>query len=141
MTTLRLTGSLFELTSLMRAHARPILRQYDLNFTQFQTLAILLEGEHITQHQLAEYLAVSDAAVSRMLAGMQEDGLVKVNINPQHLRQRLVSLTTKGRELAVQVTSALEGHFKQRTQAAGLDLLDFTRQLDLLKLALQSSSN
>ena len=52
----------------------------------------------VGQHELAQAMLVSDAAVSRMLTALVPEGLVTVEPDPEHARRRLVRLTEKGAE-------------------------------------------
>ncbi|MFC9435390.1 MarR family winged helix-turn-helix transcriptional regulator [Nocardia sp. NPDC057030] len=68
-----------------------------LSYSQTRLLGTLEDIEPVTQHRLAQALAVSDPAVSRALRPLEEAGFVKVDIDPEHKRRRLVRLTEAGR--------------------------------------------
>ncbi|MFE9575429.1 MarR family winged helix-turn-helix transcriptional regulator [Nocardia sp. NPDC006044] len=69
-----------------------------LSYSQIRLLGTLEDIEPVTQHRLAQALAVSDPAVSRALRPLEEAGLVQVKTDPEHKRRRLVSLTESGRK-------------------------------------------
>ncbi|MEV6554255.1 MarR family transcriptional regulator [Nocardia sp. NPDC051756] len=68
-----------------------------LSYSQIRLLGTLEEIEPVTQHQLAQALAVSDPAVSRALRPLEEAGLVQIKTDPDHKRRRLVAITEAGR--------------------------------------------
>ena len=71
-----------------------------LSYSRMRLLGTLEEEEQpATQHELAQAMLVSDAAVSRMLTALVPEGLVTVEPDPEHARRRLVRLTEKGAEL------------------------------------------
>ncbi|MFI6170712.1 MarR family winged helix-turn-helix transcriptional regulator [Nocardia sp. NPDC051052] len=68
-----------------------------LTYSQIRLLGTLEDIEPVTQHQLAQALAVSDPAISRALRPLEEAGLVQVDPDPDHGRRRLVRSTEAGR--------------------------------------------
>lgn len=69
-----------------------------LSYSRMRLLGTLEEVQPATQHELAQAMLVSDAAVSRMLTALVPEGLVTVEPDPEHARRRLVRLTDKGAE-------------------------------------------
>ncbi|MCU1685306.1 MAG: MarR family transcriptional regulator [Amycolatopsis sp.] len=70
----------------------------ELTYSQLRLLGALEDVEPATQHRLAQALGVSDPAVSRALRPLEQQALVRITLDPQHARRRLVELTTTGRE-------------------------------------------
>lgn len=60
-------------------------------------LGTLEDIEPATQHRLAQALSVSDPSISRSLRPLEAEGLVRITIDPDHARRRLVRLTESGR--------------------------------------------
>ena len=69
----------------------------------YAVLKCLKDPECESQHQIAQQLRQSDAAVSRKIAQLQEKGLVQVQPVSSNRRKVQVSLTQKGEELLGQV--------------------------------------
>ncbi len=67
-----------------------------LSYSRMRLLGTLEEVQPATQHELAQAMLVSDAAVSRMLTALVPEGLVTVETDPAHARRRLVRLTDEG---------------------------------------------
>jgi DNA-binding MarR family transcriptional regulator len=72
--------------------------QGGLTYSQMRLLGTLEDIQPVTQHQLAQALSVSDPAISRALRPLELAGFVRVRVDPDHARRRLVSLTEAGRE-------------------------------------------
>jgi DNA-binding MarR family transcriptional regulator len=95
---------------LKRAHhgtlriTRRVLAALGLTAARFDLLYAVKEQRHgMFQSALRKVLGVSRATVSRMLASLEELGLVRRTVPSQDRRQKLVELTTKG---ALRITFA-----------------------------------
>lgn len=69
-----------------------------LSYSQMRLLGTLEEIEPVTQHRLAQAMSVSDPAISRALRPLEAAGLVRVRVDPEHARRRLVETTEAGRK-------------------------------------------
>jgi DNA-binding MarR family transcriptional regulator len=67
-----------------------------LSYSKMRLLGTLEEIQPATQHALAQAMLVSDAAVSRTVSGLADEGLVTVEVDPDHARRRLVRLSPEG---------------------------------------------
>ena len=96
-------------------------KHFQLSFSRFYVLAILGTIEPTTQHGLASCLGYSDAAVSRMVGALQEEGLLSQIDDPQHGRKHVVALTKEGREILAKCNDLLEREFDALLGRAALD--------------------
>ncbi|WP_344535450.1 MarR family winged helix-turn-helix transcriptional regulator [Streptomyces albiaxialis] len=104
-----------------------------LTYSQIRLLGTLEEIEPVTQHGLAQALSVSDPAISRALGPLKADGLVRVTVDPEHARRRLVRLTEAGRTSFHATGKPLDEEFRTALLAAGFP---YDRYLeDTLRLA------
>ncbi|MFL4907929.1 MarR family winged helix-turn-helix transcriptional regulator [Streptomyces sp. MMS24-I2-30] len=99
-----------------RRHADPAQR---LSYSQLRLLGTLEEIQPATQHQLATALSVSDPAISRALRPLEQDGLVRVSVDPAHRRRRLVTLTPAGKATFVTEGKPLQDELRTGLIAAG----------------------
>lgn len=70
--------------------------RFNLTVAQFDVLVNIQSSEPITQMDLAAKLTVSPGGISRMLARLEEDGLIE---RKQEWKVKYITLTAKGREL------------------------------------------
>ena len=87
-----------------RRAARNLTQIYDrallgsgLRVTQFQLLATVAEAEPATQQMLAHFLGIDRTTLTRNLALLERDGLLKVEQGPMDRREHHHSLTPAGR--------------------------------------------
>ncbi|MFK0249144.1 MarR family winged helix-turn-helix transcriptional regulator [Amycolatopsis azurea] len=104
-----------------------------LTYSQIRLLGTLEEIEPTTQHRLAQAMSVSDPAISRALRPLEADGLVRIVVDPEHARRRLVRLTEAGRKAFHAAGKPLYDEFRAALVAAGFP---YERYLeDTLRLA------
>lgn len=71
------------------------LKPFDLTSAQFDVLMQISSYEPLTQSELAKKVTVTQGGISRMLARLDKDGLIK---RKQDWKTKTISLTDKGRE-------------------------------------------
>ncbi|HLS65363.1 MAG TPA: MarR family transcriptional regulator [Pseudogracilibacillus sp.] len=71
------------------------LKQYDITVAQFDLLNQIATYEPITQKELAQKVTVTEGGISRMVARLEKDGLLK---RKQDWKTKTIFLTEKGRE-------------------------------------------
>lgn len=104
-----------------------------LTYSQIRLLGTLEDIEPTTQHRLAQALSVSDPAISRALRPLEAGGLVRITVDPEHARRRLVRLTDPGRKAFHAAGKPLYDEFREGLVAAGFP---YERYLeDTLRLA------
>ncbi len=99
--------------------------RYAISHPRFMVLRALRIGGTATQHALGGRLGITDAAVSRMLPGLADAGLLTVTDDPDHGRRRLVTLTDRGEQLARDCELALDAAFTGAATDAGVDVEAF----------------
>jgi DNA-binding MarR family transcriptional regulator len=82
---------------------------------------VVLQGGRMTQHELATALGYTDPAVSAMLVPLAKDGYVVVEVSPDHKRKRLVSVTARGRRLAIRARAFMDETFEDLLKRAGVE--------------------
>lgn len=93
--------------ALFSALARLRDRHADMTLLQAQCLALVAANPDITQIDLCRATGMSDATASRTIAMLTDIGsravegmdLVRMTVNPEDRRVRLLSLTSKGKRL------------------------------------------
>lgn len=84
-----------------------------LTYSQMRLLGTLEEQPPMTQHRLAESLAMSDPAISRALQPLAGAGLVAIEPDPDHGRRKLVALTEQGSRVFHEAGRPVIEEFKQ----------------------------
>jgi MarR family transcriptional regulator for hemolysin len=77
---------------------RELVGRTELTFHQFMMLVMVKHKEHCKQTEMAQMGHLTEAAVSRMVVGMAEKGLVTRRENPRNRREHMVTLTEKGKK-------------------------------------------
>ncbi|WP_340688071.1 MarR family transcriptional regulator [Amycolatopsis coloradensis] len=104
-----------------------------LTYSQIRLLGTLEDIEPTTQHRLAQALSVSDPAISRALRPLEADGLVRITVDPEHARRRLVRITDRGRKAFHATGKPLCDELREGLIAAGFPYERYLR--DTLRLA------
>jgi DNA-binding MarR family transcriptional regulator len=109
---------------------------FKLTFSQFRVLNGLAVLGEVSQRELAEYLSVTPAVVTRQAEVLSERGLVAQSMNPKSKREHILLLTKRGQD-AVDDAARLMAR-RQRELFENLSLKDetaFERGIDgLLKV-------
>ena len=105
-----LRSMLFQLELSRRRLLQPWFSGLGLTLGQGQPriLARLLQGDGLTQRELADVCVLDAATLSRALDRMEETGLIRRVENPGSRRSYLVRLTDAGREKAAQVQQGFD---------------------------------
>lgn len=117
--------------------ARKIVKKHvGVSYKRVVFLIILDSNQPLTQHELADVLGYSDAAVSLMLAELKEAGYVTVTPSTDHGRKRIVNLTRAGEAIAKKASAILDEKFAQLGEIAGVDLKEYAHATERLCQAL-----
>lgn len=81
---------------------RPFMQKTGMSEGQPKVLRYVKEHPDCTQKELAEYYSIEAATVSRILNGMEEQGLLKRRTPDKDRRVICLNLTDKGREAFAQ---------------------------------------
>ncbi|KRE62188.1 MarR family transcriptional regulator [Nostocoides sp. Soil756] len=90
-----------------------------LGYRRFVALLVVSEHDGPTQRELAERLGASEAATSRMVAGLARDGLLDVRAG--HGRRRALHLTAEGGRRLREADLVLGDRFADLVRARGVD--------------------
>jgi len=82
-----------------RAFMESVLRPYDLGATQWYVLYLLASDGPINQRELTRTLEVERATLSAVISALVRKGLVEQMSDPDDQRQKVLQLTTAGRNL------------------------------------------
>lgn len=92
------------------------LQEHNLSNSQMMSLFHLLHNKSVSLNNLAQFLGISNPAVSQLIEKLVRSDLVKRIPNPKDKRGKLLELTEKGKELTQES--------KLVNQHLGLDLVN-----------------
>jgi len=120
--------------SLAEADALDLLIELDLSFTQARTMFVLAHAcESMPINEIAQRLGVSVAAAGRNVDQLVKLGIANRHENPDDRRVKLVSLSTRGLEVADQHVEqkrrALRGFVDRLPAATCHDLTEALRPI------------
>ena len=81
---------------------KPFLDKLDLTYTQYITMLVLWEREHVTVKELGERLYLDSGTLTPLLKKLEEKGLVDRRRSTVDERNLIVSITQKGADLREQ---------------------------------------
>ena len=88
--------------------ARPTLERLGLGQGQPKMLNYLKKNGSSSQKDIAQYLEVDPAAISRMTENLARGGFITQHVNPESKRTNSVEITEKGLEVLEQWTRRIE---------------------------------
>lgn len=122
-----------EIVWTMNKHANGILKSnFGITFKQFLMMATLANIQPTTQHNLAQCLDYSDAAVSRMTNKLAIADHVTIQKDPNHLKKNVVALSDIGLKMVINASELLETEFLKTVKDAGIN--SSSMSVDLIKL-------
>lgn len=135
--TMPLSHDLHVLVSLMDRHAEAILAATDtgLTFRRFLALLNVSQLDGPTQRQLAKYLGTTEAATSRMVAGLARDGYLTVERGTGN--RRILRLTAAGGQALTTASAVLGNRFDDTVRACGVDPTELQGTVRALIAALE----
>ncbi len=118
------------ITSLLtRDSDQILLEQLGIGYSQYKILRILSNGVGVKQKFIADTLGQTEASISRQIDILISKSLITKQVDPHNRRNRLITITSKGRKIAEATKQVLS---KYHNSMLG-DLSD-KQQADLLKL-------
>ena len=132
-----LAHELHLLVALMDRRADALLQRSgcELSYARFLVLLHVSDGDGMTQRDLSTRLGTSEAAVSRMVAGLARDGLVDVARGAGN--RRSLSLTPHGGQALTAAGKALGDGFDRLVRGTGTDPAELAASVRTVVTALQ----
>ncbi|MDO5503290.1 MAG: MarR family transcriptional regulator [Actinomycetia bacterium] len=134
-----LAHDLHVLVRVMGRHAESILGEAvpGLTYPRFLALVCIEDLGHPSQRELAARTGSSEAATSRLVAGLDAAGLVSVD--PGAGRVRRICLTDNGQSTLAAAAAALGTSFDTLVESLGLDPAHLQHTIRTITEALQRS--
>jgi DNA-binding MarR family transcriptional regulator len=103
--------SVIRVEQILAGRAEAEVRPLGLTFARYEVLMLLLfskQGE-LPLGKIGERLQVAPGSVTNAVGRLERDRLVRRRVNPDDGRGVLAAITSRGRDLALEATSALNG--------------------------------
>lgn len=72
-----------------------------ISLTRYEILLVLFNKENFSQVDLQNFLQIDQAAITRHLKKLEDDGYIVRNRNPQNNRELVINLTEKANVLLI----------------------------------------
>ncbi len=106
--------------SLMAKQNEQILQEHlGIGMSQFKILRVLQARANITQREIANTLAQTEASVSRQVKLMFDDGLLSSTVSPTNRREHIVVPTSKGSKMTEAALQILFQHNQPAFESLG----------------------
>jgi DNA-binding MarR family transcriptional regulator len=90
---------------------------FPVSMSQAFALHELDRGAPLSQRELAEQLVLEKSTVSRMVADLQQKGLIERERDPANRRTYRLRLTDKGHDTHIELATGYQHHFHRWTAA------------------------
>lgn len=108
----------------LMSHFRPVLNEAKVTEQQWRVLRTLSEEGPMEPNQIARSCQILSPSLTRMLAGMEQAGLIHRERLDADQRRQEISLTPKSRELIDRMRPAVDEKYQQLEEAIGKELLE-----------------
>lgn len=118
--------------SLDREASRIVRAHLGISYKRVLFLIVLRNNTPLTQHELADILGYSDAAVSLMLSELKAADYVAIVPSSDHGRKKIVHLTAAGVAMAKKASNILDEKFALLGEISGVDLMEYAQLTERL---------
>jgi len=109
----QLCFALYAASNAIEQHYQLLLKTHDLTYSQYLVLMALTEQDGISITRLAKRLELSRSTMTPMLRRLEAKGLLIREIEQGNERQKIVSLTKRGRRIWIKSCSASSEVFER----------------------------
>ena len=108
----------------LMAHFRPVLNEAGVTEQQWRVLRVLSDAEPMEPNQIARGCQILSPSLTRMLAGMEQSGLIKRSRSDADQRRQAISLTPRSRALIERMRPAVDRKYQELEEKIGKELLE-----------------
>lgn len=106
------------------AHFRPVLNAAGVTEQQWRVLRTLSETGPMEPNQIARSCQILSPSLTRMLAGMEQSGLIRRTRSDSDQRRQEISLTPKSVTLIKHMRPQVDRKYQELEEKIGKELLD-----------------
>ncbi|OWT53777.1 homoprotocatechuate degradation operon regulator HpaR [Candidimonas nitroreducens] len=108
----------------LMAHFRPVLNEAGVTEQQWRVLRTLSETGPMEPNQIARSCQILSPSLTRMLAGMEQAGLIRRARSDSDQRRQEISLTPKSVALIKHMRPQIDRKYQELEEKIGKELLD-----------------
>ncbi|MDH0093008.1 homoprotocatechuate degradation operon regulator HpaR [Achromobacter mucicolens] len=108
----------------LMAHFRPVLHAAGVTEQQWRVLRTLSEVGSLEPNQIARACQILSPSLTRMLAGMEEQGLIRRTRSSADQRRQEISLTVKSNKIIDRMRPMIDAKYQEIEERIGKELLD-----------------
>ncbi|GAA5234960.1 homoprotocatechuate degradation operon regulator HpaR [Verticiella sediminum] len=108
----------------LMAHFRPVLNEAGVTEQQWRVLRTLSETGPMEPNQIARQCQILSPSLTRMLAGMEQAGLIRRERQETDQRRQAISLTERSHELIERMRPEVDRRYRLLEEIIGKELLD-----------------
>jgi DNA-binding MarR family transcriptional regulator len=127
--------SVIRVEQILVGRAEDEVRPFGLTFARYEVLMLLLfskRGE-LPLGKIGERLQVAPGSVTNAVSRLERDRLVRRRVNPDDGRGVLAAITSRGRDLALEATSTLNGALFSAVDLSPPEIVTLFRLLGKLR--------
>jgi len=102
---------------------RPILRQFGVTEQQWRVIRALDEHGPMAPNQISEACLILGPSLTRMLAGMEDAGLIRRERSATDQRRQLVTMTDRCHALVAEMEPLVIARYRELEQLVGSETL------------------
>lgn len=87
-----------------------------MSFSQFLVLMALIEHSELKQSEIADFVGVTPAVITKQVEELSGQGLVQLGPSHSDRRANVVRLSSKGREIAHKALKVVEDSFHDQAK-------------------------
>lgn len=122
---------LYTAARLVTASYTPYFKQFGITYPQYLVLMMLWEKDNLIISDITERLRLETNTITPLLQRMEKQGLIVRQKSKADSRQRIISLTRKGKELEEQVKD-VPNCIARNVAASGMTAEEFTSLVQTL---------
>lgn len=109
---------------LLMAHFRPVLNEAGVTEQQWRVLRTLSETGSMEPNQIARQCQILSPSLTRMLAGMEQGGLIRRGRHQADQRRQEIFLTERSLALIERMRPEVDRRYRQLEETIGKELLE-----------------
>ncbi len=106
--------NIFRISFVMNKTINKLLeKEGKMTFSQMRTLMGIMFHPEMSQNDIARFLDVTKAAVSRQIEQLHKKGMLERKINPKNRREKIIALTSNGTKAVKEAFTCIDNKMEE----------------------------